>query len=87
MEIFSVQMEEVGVTCSIDGDERLAFICWRQDIQAIFTNLIDNSLYWLRTGDSPEKRIHIRISSDGGQLLHIDYQDTGPGATAGVKMS
>ena len=79
METFSGQMEETGVTCAIDGDERLTFTCWRQDIQAIFTNLIDNSLYWLRTGDSPEKRIDIGISSDGGRLLHVDYKDTGPG--------
>ena len=79
METFSRQMEAAGVTCSIDGDERLAFTCWRQDIQAIFTNLIDNSLYWLRTSDSPEKRIDIGISSDRGRLLHIDYSDTGPG--------
>ena len=78
-ETFSGQMEEAGVTCAIDGDESFAFPCWRQDIQAIFTNLIDNSLYWLRTAEFPEKRIDIRISSGGGRLLHVDYRDTGPG--------
>ena len=79
METFSGQMEESGVTCAIDGDESFMFLCWRQDIQAIFTNLIDNSLYWLRTGEFPERRIEIRIWSDGDRLLHVDYQDTGPG--------
>ena len=79
METFSRQMEEAGVTCAIDSDEALTFKCWRQDIQAIFTNLIDNSLYWLRAGDSAEKRIDIGISSDRGRLSHIDYKDTGPG--------
>ena len=79
METFSREMEEAGVTCAIDGDETFTFACWRQDIQAIFTNLIDNSLYWLRTGEFAEKRINIGIASDRGRLLHIDYRDTGPG--------
>ena len=79
METFSGEMEEAGINCAIDGDEALTFLCWRQDIQAIFTNLIDNSLYWLRTGEFPEKRIDIGISADRGRLLHIDYRDTGPG--------
>ena len=79
VETFSGQMEEAGVICNIDGDESLKYPCWRQDIQAIFTNLIDNSLYWLRTGEFPDKRIDIRIFTDGGRLLHVDYRDTGPG--------
>ena len=33
----------------ICGEDSFRFPCWRQDIHAIFTNLIDNSLYWMRT--------------------------------------
>lgn len=79
METFSGEMEEAGVTCMIDGDESFVFPCWRQDIQAIFTNLIDNSLYWLREEAYLEKRIDIGIAIDRGRLLHVDYKDTGPG--------
>ena len=79
VETFTGQAEGAGTTCEIDGDEALTFLCWRQDIQAIFTNLIDNSLYWVGTTDSPEKRIDIRICSEMERLLHIDYRDTGPG--------
>ena len=79
VETFSGEMEEAGVTCAIHGGEALTFLCWRQDIQAVFTNLIDNSLYWLRTGEFAEKCIDIGIVSDRGRLLHIDYRDTGPG--------
>ncbi len=78
-ETFSGQMEIAGVTFHISGDETLKFICWRQDIQAIFTNLIDNSLYWLGTARFPDKRIDITISTRGGTIAHIDYTDTGPG--------
>ena len=79
IETFSEEMKEAGVTCTIDGDESIKFPCWRQDIQAIFTNLIDNSLYWMRTGSSQEKHIEIEIASDKGRLLHVDYRDAGPG--------
>ena len=79
METFSGQMRKAGVTCRISGDKALTFVCWRQDIHAIFTNLIDNSLYWLGTAEFPEKRIDITVSTERGRLLHVDYTDTGPG--------
>ena len=79
METFSGDMKEEGVTCTIKGDESFTFPCWRQDIQAIFTNLVDNSLYWMRTASSEEKHIEIEIASDRGRLLHVDYRDMGPG--------
>ena len=78
-ETFSGQMKEAGVTCRISGNESFKLVCWRQDIHAIFTNLIDNSLYWLGTAKLPEKQIDIRIMTDGDSLLHVDYKDTGPG--------
>ena len=76
---FSGQMEEAGVGCEIRGDEKLAVLCWRQDLQAIFTNLIDNSLYWLGTVGAAEKNIEINVESERGQLVHVDYRDNGPG--------
>ena len=79
VETFAGEMEEAGVACTIEGDRSISFPCWRQDIQAIFTNLIDNSLYWLKTREFPEKRIAINFSTDGSRLLHVDYRDTGPG--------
>ena len=76
---FSSQMDEAGVNCEIRGDDDLSFLCWRQDIQAIFTNLIDNSLYWLGTTNASEKNIYIDMESERGRLLHVDYRDNGPG--------
>ncbi len=76
---FSSQMAEACVTCGLCGDTAFTLLCWRQDIQAIFTNLIDNSLYWLGISNLGEKRIDIRIHACGRQLLHVDYMDTGPG--------
>ena len=76
---FSGELDRAGVTCRIVGDRSVKYPCWRQDIQVIFTNLIDNSLYWLHTTKAAEKRIEIVISTDDERFLHVDYTDTGPG--------
>ena len=55
------------------------FSCWSQDIYSIFTNLIDNSLYWMEEKRSPERKIAVDVVTVGDALLHIDYRDTGPG--------
>ena len=78
-ETFSGEMERARVSCEVLGNESLRFPCWRQDIQAIFTNLLDNSIYWLATANSPDRKIEIRVSADNQRLLHVDYKDTGPG--------
>ena len=79
VETFAGELKEAGITCTINGDNSFMFLCWRQDIQAIFTNLIDNSLYWLGMNEIQEKKITINFSTEGRQLLHVDYKDTGPG--------
>lgn len=78
-ETFEGEMKKTGVTCEIEGDESLTIRCWRQDIQALFTNLIDNSLYWLQSRELEKKQVEITVSSDNGKLLQVDYKDTGPG--------
>lgn len=78
-ETFSGQMIEAGVTCDINGAKAFELLCWRQDIHAIFTNLIDNSLYWLGAGEFSEKRIDITILTKNGRLQQVDYTDSGPG--------
>lgn len=79
METFSGEMEKAGISCTINGDESLTFPCWKQDVHAIFTNLIDNSIYWLKVGRRKKKSIDISIVAEQGRLLHVDYRDTGPG--------
>lgn len=53
--------------------------CWRQDIYSIFTNLIENSIYWMTEKDSKTKEIEISINTENGKVAFIDYKDTGPG--------
>jgi len=78
-EIFSEEMKKVGITSKVNGPGDFRFTCWHQDIYAIFTNLIDNSIYWMNEKKFPKKEITIDIATDGNVLQYIDYRDTGPG--------
>lgn len=77
--VFKAEIDNHNVTVEIVGDENCSLEAWPQDIYAIFTNLIDNSIYWLTKNNSDEKTIRIDIVSEDGQLRHIDYRDSGPG--------
>ena len=77
--VFENEMEFHKVSFEIRGPEDFKFSCWSQDIYTIFTNLFDNSLYWMTQKSVPIRKINIEIETDGGTLIHIDYCDTGPG--------
>lgn len=75
--IFRQQMENKSIKFEINGD---AFIeAWQQDIAAIFTNLIENSIFWLSEKNSDIRRIMVNIFSEQNTLSYIDFRDTGPG--------
>lgn len=80
-DIFSVFHEDIKenhISTRIIGSDDLEFFAWPQDIYAIFTNLIDNSIYWMVSKKVPKKEIVIDLVSNS-DLLYIDYRDTGPG--------
>ena len=61
------------------GDPDVTVHCTRRLIIATLMNLIDNSLYWLSTKGSEDKRIYIGSSKNipGGPVLFV--ADNGPG--------
>jgi Signal transduction histidine kinase len=77
--IFSEDMKTHSITYSITGPSDFKLRCWKQDIYSIFTNLIDNSIYWMKRKNTRKKEIKISILCNKTSLLYIDYQDTGPG--------
>ena len=79
LSVFEETMKSQGVCAEVRGPDNFMFPSWSQDIYAIFTNLIDNSLYWIRDKNVCERTITIEILTEGDSLLHIDYRDTGPG--------
>ena len=77
--VFENALSSKDITFSVLGNKTLCYIAWRQDIYSIFTNLIDNSVYWLEQAKSSDKRIEVNIVASNGNLDYIDYQDNGPG--------
>ena len=82
--IFEEEMKSNNVSAEITGPDDLQFICWPQDIYAIFVNLVDNSLYWMNEEKDSEKKISIELVTESDSLLHIDYRDTGTGIEPGL---
>ena len=77
--IFKNQLEGYGINTKIKGTTAFKILAWEQDLYTIFTNLVDNSIYWISKKESDQREITIEIMTDGEKLLHIDYRDTGPG--------
>ena len=77
--VFGGEFKTHHVYAEVTGSDDFEFSCWAQDIYSIFTNLVDNSLYWMIEKPTPNRRIMIKVVTDGDELTHIDYRDTGPG--------
>ena len=78
-EVFRKELKQGDIAVNLSGPDDFTLLIWRQDIYAIFTNLIDNSIYWISNKKPTEKEITVKFTSDGDDLRYIDYFDTGPG--------
>lgn len=75
--IFNNDYQDISFEVKEDTDTSL--ICWKQDIYSVFTNLIENSVFWIHEKNSKTKKIEIIIHTDDNEIQYIDYRDTGPG--------
>lgn len=79
LSVFDEEMKTHHVVAKVEGPDDFRFSSWQQDIYAIFTNLVDNSIYWMSEKNVPKREIMIEVVTNGETLLHVDYRDTGPG--------
>lgn len=79
LSVFEKEFEADQVCINVDGPDDFNFLCWQQDIYIIITNLVDNSLYWMREKNIQNKKIDVRIMTSEDFLRFIDYRDNGPG--------
>jgi signal transduction histidine kinase len=78
-QVFERDLHDSGIVISISCPKDLSLLAWEQDIYAIMTNLIDNSIFWLNSKKLPGKEISVFVTSSSEGLQYIDYRDTGPG--------
>ena len=79
LKVFEEEMKSRSIVAETIGPDSFAYSCWPQDIYAIFTNLIDNSVYWMGERGGNDRKITIEVVAEDASLSHIDYRDTGPG--------
>jgi signal transduction histidine kinase len=77
--VFENELIRNGIAYEINCPEKFSFSCWHQDLYIIFTNLIDNSFFWMVEKNSPRKKISVTVTENDNRLIAIDYRDTGPG--------
>jgi len=77
--VFKSILDDNKINLIIEGSDTFKFNSWQQDIFAIFTNLFDNSIYWMTEKKMKKKEIIITFNIEGDTLNFIDYRDTGPG--------
>ena len=77
--LFENAVETNEISAQIEVPDDFSFSGWDQDIRVIFTNLIDNSVYWISEMKVPVRKITIELKMDGDSLDAIHYRDTGPG--------
>ena len=82
--VFNSALTNAGITVVVNGGDDFKYLAWAQDIYAIFTNLIENSIYWIGQAKKEKKEIRIEIVVSNGVLQQIDYFDSGTGIEKGL---
>lgn len=76
--VFENVLNAESIQVVLNCEENMEFLGFAQDFYAIFTNLVDNSIFWMQEFDASERKIVIDVGTVG-QSLHISYRDSGPG--------
>jgi len=77
--IFEDALNRNHIEHNINCEENVSLYGWDQDVYFIFTNLIDNSIFWITEKKSKERLINVTVQTENNKLVYIDYKDTGPG--------
>ena len=85
--VFGSELKQNDIALEVIGSADFSFPSWSQDIYAIFTNLADNSIYWMKEKKTQGRAITVTIEARDQTLQFIDYRDTGPGIEPGLILS
>lgn len=77
-DVFVSEFDSQNIILDIDCDINQMIFGWKEDYYMILTNLVDNSIYWLKGSKKPTKKISLKVYEDN-ELITIEYRDNGPG--------
>jgi len=78
VDIFSDKLNKTGVQVDKPTTRTLVTVD-AAELQEVFVNLIQNSLYWLGTVDKQRRKISIQVSRPESGVVEIIFADSGPG--------
>ncbi|SFB39988.1 ATP-binding protein [Algoriphagus aquimarinus] len=79
-DVFLSELNSQNIELNIDCDINLTAFGWKEDFYIVFTNLVDNSLYWFQNVTDRLRKISFKVYEDeNDDLLIIEYRDNGPG--------
>ena len=79
-DVFLSELNSQNIELEIDCDINLTAFGWKEDFYIVFTNLVDNSLYWFQNVTDRQRKISFKVYEDEDEdLLIIEYRDNGPG--------
>ena len=77
--VFETELNLNDISLDIHSDCETTLLCWKEDFYMLFTNLIENSIYWLKNYSREHKEIQVSFISENENELSIIYKDNGPG--------
>lgn len=77
-DIFEGQLKDASITYLISPTQTLVRLD-PHEMQQIFVNLIDNSIYWLQLVDAGKRRILVNVDRTSEGFVDIVFSDSGPG--------
>ncbi|TYC07953.1 sensor histidine kinase [Bizionia gelidisalsuginis] len=78
LDVFVSEFDSQNIILDIDCDINQMIFGWKEDYYMILTNLVDNSVYWLKNSKKSTKEISLKVYEDN-ELITIEYRDNGPG--------
>ena len=80
--IFSSELEDASIEYHIVSEEQPAIVSANEmDLMTVFSNLIENSVFWLSQSEKP-RQIDVHVFREGGKSV-VEYKDNGPGFQGG----
>ncbi|MBN2597650.1 MAG: sensor histidine kinase [Marinifilaceae bacterium] len=77
-DVFTTELNDKNIDHSCDCEANKLVFGWKEDFYIVFTNLVDNSIFWLQENGNNKKEIKLKIYDDDENLI-IEYRDNGPG--------
>jgi signal transduction histidine kinase len=82
-ELFAKRISDLHVKVTLP-EGRTMITADQAEMQQIFVNLLDNSLYWLEKLDEKKREISVQVSTTPGELVVL-FSDSGPGVQEDVR--